>query len=439
MINQDTKHERILGALILGGAADALGWQNETAPKGTQRKPITRLTRWSKRIGRVGGYWEKIEPGEYSDDTQLTLAVARCVSPSGEYDAERFARVELPYWLSYQRGGGRTVKAAARNTLSRRNVSWDSNFFEGYEQSGANGAAMRVLALAVINDLDRMTTSVWRNAITTHGHPRAIIGALSLTFSLHYLLRTQKFSLGTFFKELIDFVTTTKPQLDQEPIRRWVERAGGSQFLHNFENSRAEMAGFLALADRKKSLPKEHVLQELGCYERNTKGSGTGTVAAAHYFFLKYYEKPLKGIIEATNSLGTDTDTIGKFCGNLLGCLHGKDAYENELTEQVQDRYYFLRMANYLVGREKPHWNNPEIRETKITEPKKEGDEYLSPIFGPGIISEARKPRLIKQGKAILYQARTQFLCGVTCVFSKILPKSGNRQKTQDIQPRLWQ
>jgi len=112
--------DRILGALILGGAADALGWRNESWKPGAARTHfVDHLESWSKRIGRVGGYWEKIGAGEYSDDTQLTIAVARCVSPDGRYDAERFAMVELPYWLSYQRGGGRTIKAAAGVALQR--------------------------------------------------------------------------------------------------------------------------------------------------------------------------------------------------------------------------------------------------------------------------------------------------------------------------------
>ncbi len=138
--------DRILGSLILGGAADALGWRNEFW-KPTSRRPVHvhKLEPWNKRIGRVGGYWEKIDAGEYSDDTQLTLAVARCVKPSGEYDAARFARLELPYWLKYQRGGGRTILRAARNLSTHPGVDWDTNRFNDYEKAGANGVAMRVL------------------------------------------------------------------------------------------------------------------------------------------------------------------------------------------------------------------------------------------------------------------------------------------------------
>ena len=192
----------------------------------------------------------------------------------------------------------------------------------------------------------------------------------------------------------------------------------------------------LAMAKEPKAT-KEEVLEQLGCYKPSTKGSGTGTVAAGQYFFLTYYEKPKKGIIEAVNSLGTDTDTIGKFCGNLLGCLWGKEAYENELTEKLQDRYYLLRCASQLTGREEPDIVANDGEETDISQPQKEGNEYFSRVFGSGIITQFVKPRSVHRGSSTLHQARVQFFNGITCVFSKIFPR-GNGGYTKRSHRSLW-
>lgn len=433
-----TKFERLLGALILGGTADALGWRNETASKSSKRDVIDRLRPWSKRVGRIGGHWEKIEPGEYSDDTQLTLAVARCVSSDGRYDPDRFARIELPYWLRYQRGGGRTVKAAARNLAANPRLSWNNNFFERYRQAGANGVAMRVLAFAVIDDVNKMSLAVWQNALATHGHPRAIVGALAMSYGLHHILRVRSFSPSEYVKNLLDFLKDTKPEIDDDSIGKWVQKAGSERFLSVFQNTKAEMAIYLSLVNERVNLPKEDILEQLGCYRSSTKGSGTGTVAAGNYFFLRYWETPEKGVIEAANSLGTDTDTIGKFCGNLLGCLRGKEAYENRLTEDLQDRVYFLRSSNYLAGREEKEQGIHDCEETKITKLEKEGDEYQSKIFGPGIVTQLRRPRLVNRGRSVLYQVKAQFAIGITCVFSKVIPKNGFKVAERFSTPSLW-
>jgi ADP-ribosylglycohydrolase len=414
----------------LGGAADALGWPNEFAKKSAKRQLIPEFRAWNKRIGRIGGYWDKIEPGEFSDDTQLTLAVARCVSPAGHYDADRFVQVELPYWLTYQRGGGRTIKAAAKNASSQRGVRWFNNAFKGYFESGANGAAMRVLPLAEIESTDELIHACWQNTLATHGHPRAIIGALVMAFALHYLLRSSDFSVDRYAKELELFIDSLNIPLKDPNMNDWLARAGKDRFSRAFESGKREIRHFFEYVRRNRHLSSQEVLEYLGCYRKSTRGSGTATVAAGQYFFLKFYDQPLKGVLEASNAFGTDTDTIGKFAGNLLGCIHGRNAYENELTEQLQNRFYFLTIVRYLTGRELPHWANLEDTETEISQVKQEGDEYYSRVFGPGIVTSVRRPTPVMRGVGRLYQLKAEFECGWRCVFSKIEGGTENKKET---------
>lgn len=415
------KAHRILGALVLGGTADALGWRNESADVDRHKKPINKLQGWAKRVGRVGGYWDKIEPGEYSDDTQLTLAVARCVSPDGQYDAARFVNTELPYWLSYERGGGRTIRAAAKNALQKRSVTWDTNIFDGYYESGANGVAMRVFPLSLIEDSTQMKLAVWRNAVSTHGHPRAIIGALVMAGSLHRLVHrdVNDFRTESFNREVQEIVDELAVPSDPK-ISAWASGAGELGFATAFDKTRQEIKSLLKIAWERRGDDTESVLRQMGCLEKRTKGSGTACVAAAHYFFFKHQNDPLGAVIDAANAFGSDTDTVAKLTGDLFGCLYGRYAYENDLTELVWNRFYFLSITRYLIGNEAPHWaDDAEIAETDITRGIKEGDEYLSRIFGPGIVTHVRKPQSIRKGAAVLHQAKVEFQCGVVCTFSR--------------------
>src|SRR2546422_1329591 len=122
--------------MIGAAAADALGWITEfvRGPEhlrklyGTNR--VDRYRAWQKRTGgRFNTYIDHINRGEYSDDTQLTLAVARSLLPDGSIDIEHFSKVELPLWLQYARGAGSTITAAAK-AIGRKSSAWNSNFFD---------------------------------------------------------------------------------------------------------------------------------------------------------------------------------------------------------------------------------------------------------------------------------------------------------------------
>ena len=93
----------VLGSLVASAAADSLGWVTEfmRSPSALQRKlgvsELTDYVAWRKMVGgRFNTYIDYIGAGEYSDDTQLTLAVARAVAADGSVDQTYFAKEELP-------------------------------------------------------------------------------------------------------------------------------------------------------------------------------------------------------------------------------------------------------------------------------------------------------------------------------------------------------
>ena len=123
--------------------------------------------------------------GAYSDDTQLRLATSRAIRGDGEFDAEAFAKIEVVAWQAYALGAGRGTKAAATG-LMRVEAKWSQNIFATkaarYVDIGGNGAAMRiqphVWSARDLTNWDHITRDVVRNAVSTHGHPRGILGAV---------------------------------------------------------------------------------------------------------------------------------------------------------------------------------------------------------------------------------------------------------------------
>ena len=103
------------GAFLALAAGDALGWPQEM-PRRVRRDaggatPSLEFRTWTRRNGgRFHPYDETIGAGEYSDDTQLTLAVARSRTHHGSNWWKAFMQVELPRWTIYERGGGGATK-----------------------------------------------------------------------------------------------------------------------------------------------------------------------------------------------------------------------------------------------------------------------------------------------------------------------------------------
>ena len=190
------------GAFVAAAAGDALGWPQEIRGKALGSPPTTAkldFSSWSRLDGgRFYRHEQRIKAGEYSDDTQLMLAVARCrpIPNIGWWSS--FTRTELPLWSLYQRGGGVATKRAARS-WSRGVPPWagdESNIVVQYFNAGGNGVAMRVIPHAIYyahdDDPFLLMRDIFLDGIATHGHPRALVGAAAYGFAAWWYLRSRE-------------------------------------------------------------------------------------------------------------------------------------------------------------------------------------------------------------------------------------------------------
>src|SRR5690606_22081054 len=219
-----------------------------------------------------------------------------------------------------------------------------------YRESGANGAAMRILPIALANfgDPDKIKEEIFGNSIITHGHPRAILGAMLYGYSIDTILRfnPDNFNYTSFLTELgkdihekfsIEF-------LDSPKLKSWEtewNKNSKESFRILFKSIIDETQEYLRTAYKLISNNSSDfdALSKLGCYKQETKGSGTSTVIAGIYLACKYSNEPLKGIEQAVNSIGTDTDSIAAFAGGLIGALHGQAIIPSK-WKNIQDLDY---------------------------------------------------------------------------------------------------
>ncbi|WP_323027770.1 ADP-ribosylglycohydrolase family protein [Gelidibacter japonicus] len=447
------RETRYKNSIQLSAIGDSLGWITEfekSIDSIIEKYGVSEIEsfyKWEKHVGgRFNGYLDRIKSGSYSDDTQLLLSVARSIKQNGDVDNVYFSKTELPSWLKYARGAGRTIKNAAKK-IERKSATWNNNFFNfkagkttiDYRESGANGAAMRILpiSLANHNDFDKIKENIFANSIVTHGHPRAIVGAILYGFAIDVMLnqKVESFNYQSYLTELgkdielklkLNFIT--KPQ-----FKSWLSEWNKNQendFMSVYNETVQEALNslrdvFKFIRDGKDT---KSSLIHFGCYAPSTKGSGISTVVGGVYLAIKHYQNPEQAILEAVNSIGTDSDSIAAFAGGLIGCL-----YENEIIPNkwmgIQDSEYLNRIAQNLyeisingtfeTNRNQIELSLKSLNEISLDEYLENEEIFFNPL-GKGIITNIDRQKTLTSGKYNLI-IDVNFEIGQTCKFSKLL------------------
>ena len=150
-------------AALLGGAVgDALGATTEFM------KPAQIRERIGVHREITGGGWLNLLPGQVTDDTEMTLCVARGIVQARKWNlaaiADRFA-----HWLSGEPADvGATCRRGILEYVETRRLAAAPN-----EWDAGNGATMRVapVALYTLGDEELLSRLAVEQAHITHHHP----------------------------------------------------------------------------------------------------------------------------------------------------------------------------------------------------------------------------------------------------------------------------
>lgn len=406
-----SKKEKYIGTLIGAAIGDALGWPNEQNSKNISknRNSIRTYVEWTRRAG--GKYWpheEKICVGEYSDDTQLIIATARSLLRGRQW-SNFFRQVELPAWLKYERGGGGATKRAAQKWAD--NISpWDEKSnspleIKNYYMAGGNGVAMRIIPHIFKNEenIEKIMTQVVLNGMYTHGHPRALVGAMLYAMAVRTLIQ-QNAVLS--YGELIDVLIEEEKQWSELPkvsnIDIWkseAERYAKYDYDQIWNECVLETIDYLKIAKEALSqgiLDLGHdTLQKLGCYNPRINGAGNVSAVISIYLFSKYADDPAMAIYETANLINADTDTLASMVGGLVGALNGKDWIPIELRG-VQDYSLFEFLIEQIMNERCDFLDSDkqyQIFNSDRMEPMEIGDSIECLPFGEITLMDIREDK----------------------------------------------
>jgi len=263
-------------------------------------------------------------PRTYTDDTDMTLALAESIVESGKVDPEDIAN-KFSQLCDLTRGYGiGTIKAVL---ALRAGTAWDQVSRIVFKKgSFGNGAAMRVSPVGLFfhHNLEALRKAAMDQANVTHTHPLGQWGAVM-----------QASSVGLAFLQ-----DPRKPLKKEEIIIElreilWPGPVEYQKALNEMENIFAEG----------KKIEVREIVRRLG-----NGIEAHRSVPSASYLALAY-SPDFQDAIRAAISLGGDTDTIAGMVGAIVGAHVGERGLPTEWVEQLEEGPRGRSFVRELAGR----------------------------------------------------------------------------------------
>ncbi len=265
--------------VLLGGAiGDALGVFAET--KLSNYQP---LLDWDGKTF-LGSEHHKLKPGQYSDDTQLSIEVAESLLANRGFNPDDLAARYVDWMVSGRaRGFGKTTLMAIQNLMAGKH--WSQSGIAG---SQGNGAAMRAAPFGVYfrNDLKSLINIVKIDSSITHASEEAEAGAIAIALTAAYAVNND---------------------LDNLLEKLWIA----------LPDSKVKST----IYSLDSLLNSEYITPQQALAVLGTKANVKETVPSAIFCFLKFnnYHEAVVAAIKA----GSDTDTTAAIVGALFGAKLG--------------------------------------------------------------------------------------------------------------------
>jgi len=187
--------DRARAAFLGVAAGDALGATVEFLTPGEIR------SKYKVHRKMRGGGWLRLKPGQVTDDTEMSLCLARALDRAGGWDLAGIAD-EFAAWLrSKPVDVGATCRQGIRDYM--RDGTLEVPF---HEWDAGNGAVMRMVpvALATLGDDVLMARRAVEQARLTHNHPLSDAACVTVGRMVQSaLLGADRFELHRLTRDLV--------------------------------------------------------------------------------------------------------------------------------------------------------------------------------------------------------------------------------------------
>jgi len=303
--------ERFEGCMLGLAIGDALGYPTE----------FLSLSEIRARYGPAGV--QEFEssgfhpPGSYTDDTQMSIAVAQALVEAGDRPLDALMTVMARHFVAWSespkndRAPGATCMTGCGNLAN--GVHWRE---AGVAESKGCGSAMRAAPIGLYywRDLDRVVEVATASSLLTHGHPTAVAAAAGAAVAVALLVA------HTAPKDLLAGVLAEIQHLDADCAQKL-----------------REVGDVLAL-------DPDEAIARLG-----EAWVGEEAVADALYCFLRSPSDFRRTVRTGANTQG-DSDSIACIAGALSGANNGIHAIPDHWRQQVENAELLRSLGRALAA-----------------------------------------------------------------------------------------
>ena len=304
------------GCLMGCGVGDALGQPFE-GKFGIHLRDIIDITKFYRGI--------------YTDDTQLTLAIAESLIRKERFDPEDLGKRFVEWLDEPPIGPGFTCLSGAHKLLE--GTSWKNSGIN----SGANGAVMRIspVGLYYRDNIEDLIKVARQSSEITHTHVGAYSSAIVIARAVAYLTNNDEIRVDDFLNCLLDsikeikiedfkeHITSLKDYLNQKPADALM-KIGLLGVKPPFYDPRMEGMG---------------IIHPYAC----------STTLGALYSFLYHQDTYMKAVELAVKG-GGDTDTVGAICGAIAGTWNGIESIPKNLIMDLRKNEKITTVATNLYS-----------------------------------------------------------------------------------------
>jgi ADP-ribosylglycohydrolase len=281
--------KKVLGCLLGAAIGDALGMPNEST------SPNLNKMKYGYRRPYKNHPNEDLQPGQFTDDTQMMILVATLLA-DGKYNEERYTAALREM---YSRGALRFPDGSVSAVCEHADQ-------ENVPRKGVKSTTSGCLPLAVpfalaFPDMNEACERAVRACNVTHTHPAAHAAVSTFVTLLYHTLHESPDPIGK---------ALAKAQVEDEVL-------GGK--IRN------------ALAMERDGMETETALLKIG-----NDVSVFQTVPIAFFLISRYTHPP--DLLTVSANTGGNTDTIAFLCGAYLGARDGIEKLPEDLLAGLEDR-----------------------------------------------------------------------------------------------------
>ena len=348
--------EKYIATLVGCAVGDSLGmvvegWKREQIIKYVGRvetllDPVIPIDKDGNEIkedefGKIKTHTRNNKKGDFTDDTILTLVIADSIIDQGKIDLEDIARKHLDAYKIRLKEDGSVIGGFGGTTIDAlKNLQKGVSYLEsGVIWGPGNAPAMKMhpvgMYMHATNNYDNGLRDAENISKITHLDPRSIVSGVLQAHAVYSLLN----GIGRkeFLESLVELCDKNEKPLDER--FKW-HNSGSLGSRINWINENKDAENFEAF---------------------ETLGNSSAVYKSypfSIFMFQKYWDNPMKGLIETIN-YGGDCDTTGAIYGALAGAKNGMIFPEeivngiNEIDRIKNVGERIFELSNKLVGERK--------------------------------------------------------------------------------------